>query len=133
MKQISIIILGVFLVVAFTLSGCAKTEYVTVTDTTTLPAVMVTQTATTTITTTSERSYSYKLIDALLLYIIDVVQSRGLLDEVAGIGNRGDCIHLLFDKQINDEVVSLAQESIDTIAPGFPLEVMVGTIVTKIV
>ncbi len=30
---------------ALTLSGCAKTEYVTVTDTTTLPAVTVTRTA----------------------------------------------------------------------------------------
>jgi hypothetical protein len=121
------------LVVAFTLSGCTETEYVTVTDTTTLPAVTVTQTATETITTTSERSYSYKLIDALVLYIIDVVQSRGLLDDVAGIGNSGDHVSLLFDGQINDEVVGLAQEAIDEIAPGFPLEITVGNIVTKIV
>jgi hypothetical protein len=116
-----------------TLSGCTKTEYVTVTDTITLPAITITQTATTTITTTSQRSYSYKLIDALLLYIIDVVQSRGLLDEVAGIGNAGDHISLLFDRQINDEVVDIAQGSIDEIAPGFPLKITVGTIVTKIV
>ena len=53
MKKISIIISGVFLVGALTLSGCAKTEYVTVTDTTTatttLPVVTVTQTVTTSI------------------------------------------------------------------------------------
>ncbi len=133
MKRISVIILSVFLTVMLTLSGCTKTEYVTVTDTITLPAITITQTATTTITTTSQRSYSYKLIDALLLYIIDVVQSRGLLDEVAGIGNAGDHISLLFDRQINDEVVDIAQGSIDEIAPGFPLKITVGTIVTKIV
>ncbi len=128
-----LIIFSIVLAIVLTLSGCTKTEYVTVTDTTTLPAVTVTQTATTTITTTFERSYSYKLIDALLLYIIDVVQSRGLLDKVAGIGNAGDHISLLFDRQINDEVVALAQEAIDAIAPGFPLKITVGTIVTKIV
>lgn len=46
MKQISVIILSVFLAVVLILSGCTETEYVTVTDTTTLPAVTVTQTAT---------------------------------------------------------------------------------------
>ncbi len=124
MKQTSIIALSVFLGVVLTLTGCAKTEYVTVTDT-----IVVTET----ITTTPEHNYSYKLIDALVLYIIDIVQSSGLLDEVAGIGNSGDHVSLLFDRQINDEVVDLAQEAIDAIAPGFPLEITVGTIVTKIV
>ena len=133
MKQISVIALSVLLAIALTLSGCAKTEYITVTDTTTLPAVTITQTATTTVTTTSERSYSYKLIDALVFYIIDVVQSSGLLDEVAGIGNSGDHVSLLFDRQINDEVVALAQEAINAIAPGFPLEVMVANLTTILV
>jgi hypothetical protein len=45
MKRISFIILGVFLAAVLILSSCTKTEYVTVTDTTTLPAVTVTQTA----------------------------------------------------------------------------------------
>jgi hypothetical protein len=39
--------LGLFLAVVLTLSGCTKTEYVTVTDTTILPAVTVTETAST--------------------------------------------------------------------------------------
>ena len=47
MKRISVIILSVFLAAVLTLSGCTNTEYVTVTDTTTLPAVTVTQTAST--------------------------------------------------------------------------------------
>jgi hypothetical protein len=45
MKKMPLVILGLILVGALMLSGCTKTEYVTVTDTTTLPAVTVTQTA----------------------------------------------------------------------------------------
>ena len=45
MKRISVIILSVFLAAVLTLSGCTNTEYVTATDTTTLPAVTVTQMA----------------------------------------------------------------------------------------
>ncbi len=51
MKRISIVILGVFLAGALTLSGCTETEYVTVTDTitatTTLPVVTTTETIST--------------------------------------------------------------------------------------
>jgi hypothetical protein len=47
MKRISVIILSFLLTVMLALSGCTKTEYVTVTDTKTLPAVTVTQTAST--------------------------------------------------------------------------------------
>ncbi len=51
MKRTSAVIVCGLLVVAFTLSGCTETEYVTVTDTTTatttLPEVTVTQTVST--------------------------------------------------------------------------------------
>ena len=88
MKRILLIISSIFVAVVFVLSGCTKTEYVTVTDMTTLPAVTVTQTATEIITTTSERIYSYKVGDALVLYITESLKERGLLDSVAGVGNR---------------------------------------------
>jgi exopolysaccharide biosynthesis protein len=124
MKKISLIILSVFLAFVFTLSGCTKTEYITVTDT-----LVVTET----ITTTPEHNYSYKVGDALVLYITEVLKERGLLNSVAAVTSSGDSIKLIFAGQINSEIVGLAQEAIDEIAPGFPLNVMVGTIVTSLV
>jgi hypothetical protein len=117
-----ILVSGIFLVII--LSGCDKTEYVTVTDT-----LVVTET----ITTTSERNYSYVVGDALVLYITELLQERGLFDSVTGVGNGGDRINLLFDKKVNDEIVDIVQSAIDEIAPGFPLDIIVGTFVTKTV
>jgi aspartokinase-like uncharacterized kinase len=124
MKKIPLIILSIVLATVFTLSGCTKTEYVTVTDT-----IVVTET----ITTTPEHNYSYKVGDALVLYITELLKERGLLKSVFGVTTSGDAIRLLFNEQINDEIVGLAQEAIDAIAPGFPLEVKVGTIVVSTV
>lgn len=124
MKKIPIIILSINVAIALTLSGCAKTEYVTVTDT-----IVVTET----ITTTSEHNYSYKVGDALVLYITELLKERGLLNSVAAVTSSGDSIKLLFAGQVNSEIVNLAQETINEIAPGFPLNVTVGTIVTEIV
>ena len=123
MKRVSLIIL-IIIALIFTSSGCTKTEYVTVTDT-----LVVTET----ITTTSEQSYSYKVGDALVLYITELVRERGLLNSVVAITTSGDSIKLLFAEQKNDEIVSLAQEAIDAIAPGFPLEVMVANLTTILV
>jgi hypothetical protein len=124
MKKIPLIIFSIVLAIVLTLSGCAKTEYVTVTDT-----IVVTET----ITTTSDHNYSYKVGDALVLYITELLKERGLLNSVAAVTSSGDSIKLLFAGQINNEIVSLAQEAINEIAPGFPLNVTVGTMVTSLV
>ena len=131
MKRILLVIVSTFLAVVLILSGCTKTEYVTVTDTTTLPAVTTTET--TTLTTSGESNYSAKVYQAIIAYVMRDLESKGLSDLVAGFVYGGDHMGLFFYGDTNEEIVEFVKASIDEIAPGFPLKITVGTIVTKIV
>lgn len=122
MKRLPLTILGLLLVGALMLSGCTKTEYVTVIDTTTLPAVTTTET--TTLTTSVERHYSSKVYHAVIAYVMQNLEARGLSDLVAGFVYGGDHMGLFFYGDANEEIVEFVQASIDEIAPpGLPLEV----------
>jgi hypothetical protein len=116
MKQISVIILSVFLVFVLILSGCTKTEYITITDT-----IVVTET--TTVITSDQSRYSQVVCAAIYDYAIKRFEDRGWLPLIAGFGYGSAHIELHFYGEANTEIIEFTQSAIDEIAPGLPLEV----------
>jgi hypothetical protein len=85
---------------------------------------VVTTTETTTFTTSGESHYSSRVYHAIIAYVMQDLEPKGLADLVAGFGYAGDHMELLFYDEANEEVVEFVQAAIDEIAPpGLPLQV----------
>ncbi len=116
MKRILLIVLIISLSVIFILSGCTKTEYITITDT-----IVVMET--TTVITSEQSRYSQVVCAAIYDYAIKRFEDRGWLPLIAGFGYGSAHIELHFYGEANTEIIEFTQSAIDEIAPGLPLEV----------
>jgi hypothetical protein len=115
-KRILLIVLIISLSVIFILSGCTKTEYITITDT-----IVVMET--TTVITSEQSRYSQVVCAAIYDYAIKRFEDRGWLPLIAGFGYGSAHIELHFYGEANTEIIEFTQSAIDEIAPGLPLEV----------
>ncbi len=112
MKKALLIMAGVVLTVSMLLSGCTKTEYVTVTETETV--------------TTTQPQYSINVEKAVINESIIKLEAAGLWpDKVSGIVHD---IGLMigFYGDVDTEALAIVSEVIDDMAPGLLLQTMVN-------
>lgn len=112
MKNALLIMAGIVLTVSTLLSGCTKTEYITVTETTTV--------------TTTQPQYSINVEKAVINECIIRLEAAGLWPQkVSGIvHNIGLMIGFYGDADA--EALAIVNEVIDEMAPGLLLETMVN-------